>query len=151
MSKWRLPKFNMAKLWGTVLLKYIDDCRNFESVIKETRIYLEVINEIFFYECNNLKILKKNCWTWYRWLLEFDKVAYDKDCRISCDYLNSENACIQLSVHTFQSRNLVIINVSPLEYGHILIVPDSEAFFPQILTQFAIKTGLECMLLSSHR
>ncbi|XP_048737147.2 GDP-D-glucose phosphorylase 1-like [Ostrea edulis] len=53
--------------------------------------------------------------------------------------------------NTTKSRNLVIINVSPLEYGHILIVPDSDAFFPQILTQFAIKTGLECMLLSSHR
>ncbi|XP_022333297.2 GDP-D-glucose phosphorylase 1-like [Crassostrea virginica] len=48
-------------------------------------------------------------------------------------------------------RTVVIINVSPLEYGHVLIVPDIDAFFPQILTQFAIKTGLECMLLSSHR
>lgn len=45
----------------------------------------------------------------------------------------------------------MIVNVSPLEYGHILIVPDIDAFFPQILTQFAIKTALECMLLSSHR
>ena len=45
----------------------------------------------------------------------------------------------------------MIINVSPLEYGHVLIVPDIDAFFPQILTQFAIKTGLDCILLSSHR
>lgn len=68
-------------------------------------------------------------------LFELDKVASNSLC-------NGEN---------LKRRTLVIVNVSPLEYGHILIVPDIDAFFPQILTQFAIKTALECMLLSSHR
>ncbi|XP_061174399.1 GDP-D-glucose phosphorylase 1-like [Saccostrea echinata] len=65
--------------------------------------------------------------------------------------LEKEEANVLCNGETKKRRNLVIINVSPLEYGHILIVPDSDAFYPQILTQFAIKTGLECMLLSSHR
>ena len=33
---------------------------------------------------------------------------------------------------SFQKRNLVVINVSPLEYGHILLVPDIEACRPQV-------------------
>lgn len=67
-------------------------------------------------------------------LFELEKVASNSIC-------NGEN---------LKRRTLVIVNVSPLEYGHILIVPDIDAFFPQILNQFAIKTALECMLLSNH-
>lgn len=65
--------------------------------------------------------------------------------------LEKEETNVLCNGETKKRRTLVIINVSPLEYGHILIVPDCDAFYPQILTQFAIRTGLECMLLSSHR
>lgn len=52
---------------------------------------------------------------------------------------------------THKERHLVIINVSPLEYGHVLLVPDVDACLPQILTEHSIKLSLEMMLLSKHR
>lgn len=52
---------------------------------------------------------------------------------------------------TSKERHLVIINVSPLEYGHVLLVPDVDACLPQILTEHSIKLSLEMMLLSKHR
>ncbi|XP_064603164.1 GDP-D-glucose phosphorylase 1-like isoform X2 [Liolophura sinensis] len=48
-------------------------------------------------------------------------------------------------------RSLVVINVSPLGYGHVLLVPNVEACLPQVLTESAIKLALEAMLLSAHR
>ncbi|XP_067681230.1 GDP-D-glucose phosphorylase 1-like [Haliotis asinina] len=48
-------------------------------------------------------------------------------------------------------RHIIIINVSPLEYGHVLIVPQVNRCYPQVLTETAVKVGLESMLLSSHR
>lgn len=46
-------------------------------------------------------------------------------------------------------RMVVLVNVSPLEFGHCLFVPDPSCCFPQILTRFAIQVGIECVLLSS--
>ncbi|XP_029908602.1 GDP-D-glucose phosphorylase 1 [Myripristis murdjan] len=46
-------------------------------------------------------------------------------------------------------RMIVMINVSPLEFGHCLFVPDPSRCFPQILTPFAIQVGIESVLLSS--
>lgn len=43
----------------------------------------------------------------------------------------------------------VLINVSPLGFGHCLFVPDPSLCFPQVLTRFAIQTGIECVLLSA--
>ncbi|KAK2842087.1 hypothetical protein Q5P01_012287 [Channa striata] len=46
-------------------------------------------------------------------------------------------------------RMVVLINVSPLEFGHCLFVPDPLSCFPQILTRFAIQVGIESVFLSS--
>ncbi|XP_072241290.1 GDP-D-glucose phosphorylase 1 [Leuresthes tenuis] len=46
-------------------------------------------------------------------------------------------------------RMVVLINVSPLEFGHCLFVPDPSRCFPQILTRSAVQVGIESVLLSS--
>ncbi|KAM7414310.1 hypothetical protein PAMA_019229 [Pampus argenteus] len=46
-------------------------------------------------------------------------------------------------------RMVVLVNVSPLEFGHCLFVPDPTRCFPQVLTSFAIRVGIESVLLSS--
>lgn len=47
-------------------------------------------------------------------------------------------------------RMVVLVNVSPLEFGHCLFVPDPSCCFPQMLTQFTIQVGIESVLLSSN-
>lgn len=47
-------------------------------------------------------------------------------------------------------RMVVLVNVSPLEFGHCLFVPDPSRCFPQVLTRFAIQVGIESVLLSSN-
>ncbi|XP_068459578.1 GDP-D-glucose phosphorylase 1 isoform X1 [Clinocottus analis] len=47
-------------------------------------------------------------------------------------------------------RTVVLVNVSPLEFGHCLLVPDPSSCFPQVMTSFAMQVGIECMLLSSN-
>ncbi|XP_041795595.1 GDP-D-glucose phosphorylase 1 [Chelmon rostratus] len=46
-------------------------------------------------------------------------------------------------------RIVVLVNVSPLEFGHCLLVPEPSHCFPQVLTTFAIQAGIESVLLSS--
>ncbi|XP_062318022.1 GDP-D-glucose phosphorylase 1 [Osmerus eperlanus] len=46
-------------------------------------------------------------------------------------------------------RIMVIVNVSPLEFGHCLFIPEPSSCFPQVLTPSAIRTGIEALLLSS--
>lgn len=46
-------------------------------------------------------------------------------------------------------RTVVLINVSPLEFGHCLLVPDPSLCLPQILTRAAVQVGIESVLLSS--
>ncbi|XP_063170223.1 GDP-D-glucose phosphorylase 1 [Candoia aspera] len=48
------------------------------------------------------------------------------------------------------SGALVVINVSPLEFGHILLIPDPARSLPQILTPEALRFGLDALLLSAH-
>uniref|UniRef100_A0AAY4B527 GDP-D-glucose phosphorylase 1 n=1 Tax=Denticeps clupeoides TaxID=299321 RepID=A0AAY4B527_9TELE len=43
----------------------------------------------------------------------------------------------------------LIINVSPLGFGHCLIVPEPARCLPQILTPAAIRVGVECVFLSA--
>ncbi|XP_058501155.1 GDP-D-glucose phosphorylase 1 [Solea solea] len=47
------------------------------------------------------------------------------------------------------SRMTVLVNVSPLEFGHCLFVPDPSRCLPQVLTRFTIQVGIESVLLSS--
>ncbi|CAH2274192.1 GDP-D-glucose phosphorylase 1 [Pelobates cultripes] len=45
---------------------------------------------------------------------------------------------------------LVVINVSPLEFGHVLFIPDPSLCLTQILTCDLMLFGLKAILLSSH-
>lgn len=47
-------------------------------------------------------------------------------------------------------ENMIIINVSPLEFGHCLIIPQVNQSFPQAITTFGLTLSLECLLLSKH-
>ncbi|XP_041651889.1 GDP-D-glucose phosphorylase 1 [Cheilinus undulatus] len=46
-------------------------------------------------------------------------------------------------------RMVVLVNISPLEFGHCLFVPDPSHCLPQVLTPFAIQVGIESVLLSA--
>ncbi|KAM4618287.1 GDP-D-glucose phosphorylase 1 [Polymixia lowei] len=72
--------------------------------------------------------------------------------------INPEEVIFEMIKHTGGSMALsegepckmtVIVNVSPLEFGHCLLVPDPSRCFPQVLTPFAIQSGIESVLLSS--
>ncbi|CAG5132833.1 unnamed protein product, partial [Candidula unifasciata] len=52
---------------------------------------------------------------------------------------------------TRDERHMVIVNVSPMEYGHCLLVPQIDSHRPQVLTQTGIQVAIETMLLSGHR
>lgn len=49
----------------------------------------------------------------------------------------------------FTKNCKMVINVSPLEFGHSLIVPEPNQCYPQVLTPHSIQVGIECVLLSS--
>ncbi|XP_013014232.1 GDP-D-glucose phosphorylase 1 isoform X2 [Cavia porcellus] len=49
-----------------------------------------------------------------------------------------------------QEDILVVINVSPLEWGHVLFVPVPAQGLPQRLLPGVLRAGLEAVLLSSH-
>eukprot|EP00795_Rhopilema_esculentum_P003465 gene3465-1844_t len=48
-------------------------------------------------------------------------------------------------------ENLVIVNISPIDYGHVLLVPDATALHSQALTYDAVKLSIDVCLLSTHR
>ncbi|XP_002735196.1 GDP-D-glucose phosphorylase 1-like [Saccoglossus kowalevskii] len=47
--------------------------------------------------------------------------------------------------------HIIIINVSPLEYCNVLLVPSVESCLPQVLTQSGIELALKMLLISSHQ
>lgn len=49
-----------------------------------------------------------------------------------------------------QEDVLVVINVSPLEWGHVLLVPTPTHGLPQRLLPGVLRVGLEAVLLSQH-
>lgn len=49
-----------------------------------------------------------------------------------------------------QEDVLVLINVSPLEWGHVLLVPEPAQGLPQRLLPGVLRAGLEAVLLSLH-
>ncbi|KAL2791045.1 GDP-D-glucose phosphorylase 1 [Daubentonia madagascariensis] len=49
-----------------------------------------------------------------------------------------------------QEDILVVINVSPLEWGHVLLVPEPARGLPQRLLPGALRAGVEAVLLSLH-
>lgn len=49
------------------------------------------------------------------------------------------------------SKHVIVINVSPLEYCSILLVPNINLHLPQALTREALEVGIEMILLSAKR
>lgn len=49
-----------------------------------------------------------------------------------------------------QEDIFVVINISPLEWGHVLLVPEPTRELPQRLLPTVLQAGLEAVLLSSH-
>ncbi|KAL8622892.1 hypothetical protein ACOMHN_027013 [Nucella lapillus] len=50
-----------------------------------------------------------------------------------------------------EDRHALVINVSPIEYGHCLLVPQIDTCMPQIVTEMSLRVALEMLLLSNHR
>ncbi|XP_068679480.1 GDP-D-glucose phosphorylase 1-like isoform X1 [Montipora capricornis] len=48
-------------------------------------------------------------------------------------------------------HHIMLINLSPMEYGHSLLAPSVNSGLPQVLTEEGILLGLETAMLSSHR
>ena len=49
------------------------------------------------------------------------------------------------------SSHQIVVNVSPLEFGHVLLVPSVTSHLPQVLTLDSLRLGIELLLLSSNR
>ncbi|XP_066525266.1 GDP-D-glucose phosphorylase 1 [Hoplias malabaricus] len=61
---------------------------------------------------------------------------------------SSTESCVQNGSSGSPSC-LVIINVSPLELGHSLLLPEPARCYPQVLTPLAVRFGIETVFLSS--
>ena len=57
------------------------------------------------------------------------------DCDVISNHNDAKNQC-DAKKH---SRDVIIINVSPIEFGHCLLVPSLEETLPQILTESSIR------------
>ncbi|XP_020786815.1 LOW QUALITY PROTEIN: GDP-D-glucose phosphorylase 1 [Boleophthalmus pectinirostris] len=75
----------------------------------------------------------------------FNKINPDE---IICEMTKCENSRDGLN-DTTTRKMIVLVNVSPLEFGHCLFVPDPLQCYPQVLTKFAIEIGIESVFLSS--
>ncbi len=47
-----------------------------------------------------------------------------------------------------ETQHVILINVSPLEYGHVLLVPNFTKNQPQIITLDGLRISLEMLMLS---
>ena len=59
--------------------------------------------------------------------------------------IQDENPC-----DVTKSRDVIIINVSPIEIGHCLLVPSLEQNLPQILNEYSIRLALQVMASSGR-
>ncbi|XP_065647788.1 GDP-D-glucose phosphorylase 1 isoform X3 [Hydra vulgaris] len=50
-----------------------------------------------------------------------------------------------------EKSDLIIINVSPIDYGHVLLVPDSKSGMPQVINQYGIVKATQLCLLSTDK
>ncbi|ESP01625.1 hypothetical protein LOTGIDRAFT_225290 [Lottia gigantea] len=80
----------------------------------------------------------------------FTKIK-DNEILMSLHNQNAENQSDENDQKEPPERHLVIVNISPIEYGHVLIVPQIDSCIPQVLTEKAIEVGLESVLLSARR
>jgi len=71
----------------------------------------------------------------------FNKIDESKE--LVCQLVNKDRVFSNLE------RDIIIINVSPIDRGHCLIVPQVETCLPQILTAYSVLLALEVMKLST--
>jgi len=76
---------------------------------------------------------------------QFNFTKINKEKELVCELHNGDNFCKS----PLSARDIVIINVSPIDLGHCLLVPQTESCLPQILTVHGIKLALETMFVSS--
>lgn len=50
-----------------------------------------------------------------------------------------------------KENNMMIINVSPITYGHVLLVPNVKSGLPQVFTESSLRLAMEVVALSKHR
>lgn len=46
---------------------------------------------------------------------------------------------------------MVIVNVSPITYCHVLLVPNIKSGLPQVITEDTLRFAIETVALSKHR
>ena len=49
------------------------------------------------------------------------------------------------------SRTLILINVSPLEFGNSLLIPEIEQLLPQVVSQAGLEKAICCVLASNQK
>ncbi|GFR87957.1 GDP-D-glucose phosphorylase 1-like [Elysia marginata] len=64
---------------------------------------------------------------------------------------NGDAANSTVSEEEEKVRHCLVVNVSPMEYGHCLLLPEMDLMRPQVLTERALEVAVETMLLSKHR
>lgn len=69
--------------------------------------------------------------------------AYVKEVLFQFEPSAVEQPTIQDTIVTKQSPNLVLINVSPIEYGHVLLVPRVNDCIPQLVDFDTVKLALQ--------
>ena len=72
--------------------------------------------------------------------------ALDKE--LICDVVDIDKNDVK---PTSTCRDVVIINVSPIEFGHCLLVPGLEECRPQVLTEHSIVLALKTMASSGRK
>ena len=63
----------------------------------------------------------------------FNKIDESKE--LVCQLANTDR------VLSLMERDILIINVSPVDHGHCLLVPQVEAGLPQVYTAYHVKRG----------
>ncbi|XP_062857662.1 GDP-D-glucose phosphorylase 1 [Trichomycterus rosablanca] len=76
-------------------------------------------------------------------LFNFNKINQEE---ILFQMCKAADSCVQNGIG---SSCFVIINASPLEFGHCLLVPEPLRCHPQILTPLAVRFGVESVFLSA--
>ncbi|KAM8861254.1 GDP-D-glucose phosphorylase 1 [Synchiropus picturatus] len=79
-------------------------------------------------------------------LFNFNKIKPDE---VILEMLKSDKGGSEENRETAPCKMVVLVNVSPLEFGHSLFVPHPSLCLPQVLTRFAIQSGIESVLMSS--
>lgn len=59
--------------------------------------------------------------------------------------------CELREINRGKENNMIIINVSPITYGHVLLVPNIKSGLPQVFTESSLRLAMEVVALSKHR